>query len=201
MDSKIKYKEGKFKERGSNMEALTNVLENFLMPISSWVSRNKSLQGISKGFMRILPVTILSSMFYLIANFPITGWTNWLASSGIGNYILIPYNVTMGLFALYAAFAVAYSYAQNEKCDALSTGIVSLICFLVLTPYVTDTAGALFAEGDLAYSFGWLGCKGLFVAMLIAIIVAKVYCLFEKKVGRSICPKVFHHMLNNHLHH
>ena len=108
MDSKIKYKEGKFKERGSNMEALTNVLENFLMPISSWVSRNKSLQGISKGFMRILPVTILSSMFYLIANFPITGWTNWLASSGIGNYILIPYNVTMGLFALYAAFAVAY---------------------------------------------------------------------------------------------
>ena len=89
MDSKIKYKEGKFKERGSNMEALTNVLENFLMPISSWVSRNKSLQGISKGFMRILPVTILSSMFYLIANFPITGWTNWLASSGIGNYILI----------------------------------------------------------------------------------------------------------------
>ena len=181
MASKIKYKEGKFKERGSNMEALTNVLENFLMPISSWVSRNKSLQGISKGFMRILPVTILSSMFYLIANFPITGWTNWLASSGIGNYILIPYNVTMGLFALYAAFAVAYSYAQNEKCDALSTGIVSLICFLVLTPYVTDTAGALFAEGDLAYSFGWLGCKGLFVAMLIAIIVAKVYCLFEKK--------------------
>lgn len=163
------------------METLTNVLEKFLMPISSWVSRNKSLQGISKGFMRILPVTILSSLFYLIANFPVTAWTDWLASSGIGNYILIPYNVTMGLFALYAAFAVAYSYAQNEKCDALSSGIISLICFLVLTPYATDVAGALFAEGDLAYSFGWLGCKGLFVAMIVAIVVAKVYCLFEKK--------------------
>ena len=33
MDSKIKYKEGKFKERGSNMEALTNVLENFLIDV------------------------------------------------------------------------------------------------------------------------------------------------------------------------
>ncbi len=53
------------------MEALTNVLEKFLMPISTWVSNNKSLQAISKGFMRVLPVTILSSLFYLIANFPI----------------------------------------------------------------------------------------------------------------------------------
>lgn len=136
------------------MEALTNASENFLMPISSWVSRNESLQEISERFMRILPVIILSSIFYLIASFPITGWTNWLASSGIGNYILIPYNVATGLFVLYAAFAVAYSYAQNEKCDALLTGITSLTCFLVLTPYVTDTAGVLFAERDLTYSFG-----------------------------------------------
>lgn len=75
------------------------------MPISSWVSANKSLQGIAKGFMRILPVTILSSIFYLIANFPITAWTDWLASSGVGSFILIPYNVTMGLFALYAVFS------------------------------------------------------------------------------------------------
>lgn len=163
------------------MEKLTQVLEKFLMPISTWVSSNKSLQGISKGFMRILPVTILSSIFYLIANFPITAWTDWLASSGIGNYILIPYNITMGLFALYAAFSVAYSYADNEKCDAFSTGVISLICFWILTPYATDVKGVLFAEGDLAYSFGWLGCKGLFVAMIEAILVAKVYCLFEKK--------------------
>ena len=48
------------------MDKLTSVLEKFLMPISSWVSANKSLQGISKGFMRILPVTILSSLFYLM---------------------------------------------------------------------------------------------------------------------------------------
>lgn len=163
------------------MDKLTSVLEKFLMPISSWVSANKSLQGISKGFMRILPVTILSSLFYLIANFPIPAWTDWLASSGIGNYVIIPYNVTMGLFALYAVFSIAYSYTQNEKCDALSSGVIALICFFVLTPYVTDGEGVLFAAGDLAFSFGWLGCKGLFVAMFVAIIVAKVFCLFEKK--------------------
>ncbi|MDD8048247.1 MAG: PTS transporter subunit EIIC [Thomasclavelia sp.] len=163
------------------MEKLTNVLNKFLMPISTWVSRNKSLQGIAKGFMRILPVTIISSLFYLIANFPIDAWTNWLTKSGISSFILIPYNVTMGLFALYAVFSIAYSYAENEKSDAISVGIIALICFFVLTPYAADLKGALFAPGDLAYSFGWLGCKGLFVAMFTAIIVAKVYILFQKK--------------------
>lgn len=163
------------------MDKLTNVLEKLLMPISSWLSANKSLQGIAKGFMRILPVTILSSIFYLIANFPITAWTDWLASSGVGSFILIPYNVTMGLFALYAAFSIAYSYTANEKCDALSAGIISLISFFVLTPYVADLEGVIFDAGDLAYSFGWLGCKGLFVAMITAILVAKVCCLFEVK--------------------
>lgn len=157
------------------MDKLTTIIEKFLMPISTWVTNNKSLQAISKGFMRILPVTILSSIFYLISNFPITAWTDFLASSGLSSFILIPYNVTMGLFAVYSAFAIAYSYASNEKCDALSTGVISLICFFVLTPYtVTEEAAML-------YNLDWLGCKGLFVAMIEAVVVAKVFCLFEKK--------------------
>lgn len=163
------------------MNVLTACLEKFLMPISSWVTNNKALQGISKGFMRILPVTIISSLFYLIANFPITSWTNWLNAQGLTKFILIPYNITMGLFALYAVFAIAYCYVENEKQDALSAGIIALICFFIVTPYVNDEAGKLFAQGELGYGFGYLGCKGLFVAMIVAIICAKGYCLFERK--------------------
>ncbi|MGM9941963.1 MAG: PTS sugar transporter subunit IIC [Bulleidia sp.] len=163
------------------MEKFTSMIENLLMPLSNWVSRNRSLQAISKGFMSILPVTIISSLFYLAANFPVTAWTDMLVRTGLQDYILIPYNVTMGLFALYAAFAVAYQYAQAERADALSAGILSLINFFCLTPYVNDIGGVLFAQGGYAYSFDWLGCKGLFVAMIIAVITGKVFCLFEKK--------------------
>lgn len=163
------------------MDKFTSAIEKLLTPMSTWVSNNKSLQAISKGFMSILPVTIISSLFYLAANFPITAWTEWLTSSGIQQYILIPYNVTMGLFSLYAVFAISYHYANAEKCDALSSGILALINFFCLTPYVTDIEGVLFAQGGYAYSFDWLGCKGLFVSMIVAVITAKGFCLFEKK--------------------
>lgn len=163
------------------MDKFTTLIEKLLSPFSTWVSNNKSLQAVSKGFMAVLPVTIISSLFYLAANFPITAWTDWLISSGIQNYVLIPYNVTMGLFALYAVFAVAYQYANAEGCDSFSAGVTGLINFLVLTPYVTDMEGVLTSPGGYAYAFDWLGCKGLFVAMIVGVISAKVFCLFEKK--------------------
>lgn len=151
------------------MERFTSIIEKVLMPISTKITSNKSLQGVSKGFMTLLPVTIIGSMFYLIGNFPITAWTDFLASSGLSKYIVIAYNVTLGIFALYAAFAIAYSYALEHKADALSVGIIALISFLVVTPYEN------LETGDLAYNFSWLSSKGLFVAIIVAIIAAKLY--------------------------
>jgi len=157
------------------MDKINSLVEKILLPFSAWVNNNKSLQAISKGFMSILPVTIISSLFYLIANFPISAWTNWLASNGLDRFVLIPYNVTMSLFAIYAAFSIGYAYAANDNEDGLSSGILSLINFLIVTPYIIDEAG------ELSYGFGWLGCKGLFVAMIVAVITAKVFVLFQKK--------------------
>ena len=157
------------------MEKINSLVEKILLPFSAWVNSNKSLQAVSKGFMSILPVTIISSLFYLIANFPISAWTDWLAASGLSRFVLIPYNVTMSLFAIYAAFSIGYAYANNEGEDGLSSGILSLINFLIVTPYIIDEAG------ELSYGFGWLGCKGLFVAMIVSVITAKVFVLFQKK--------------------
>jgi PTS system cellobiose-specific IIC component len=136
------------------MDKLNELVEKILMPFATWVNNNKSLQAISKGFMAILPVTIISSLFYLIANFPITAWTDYLASSGLSSYVLIPYNVTMSLFAIYAAFSIGYAYASHENQDGLSAGVLSLINFLIVTPYTLDAEGLLFGAGDLAYNFG-----------------------------------------------
>lgn len=163
------------------MERFTSGIEKLLTPFSTWVANNKSLQAVAKGFMAILPVTIISSLFYLAANFPITAWTDWLAKTGLGSVILIPYNATMGLFALYAVFAIAYEYTKAEGANGLAAGLIALINFFILTPYTQDLEGVLFDAGGYAYSFDWLGCKGLFVAMIVAVITAKVYVMFSRK--------------------
>ncbi len=160
------------------MEKLSLVLEKVLMPISEKITANKSLQAVAKGFMRILPVTIIGSVFYLIANFPIAAWTDWLAASGLQSFIYIAYNVSLGLIAIYAAFVIAYSYVENAKGDALGAGIIALISFFIITPYDS-------LESGLFYGFGYLDSKGLFVAIIVAIIAAKL-CTLCKKQGWTI---------------
>lgn len=157
------------------MNTFTQKLEGILMPIATKISSIKALQAVSNGFMRILPVTIIGSVFYLIVYFPITAWTNMISKNGLQAILLIAYNITLGLLALYTAFAVAYCYVAEEKGDALGAGIISLICFLILTPYTMDKAG------NYLYDFGFLGSKGLFVALITAIIVAKVVSAIVRK--------------------
>ncbi len=161
------------------MDKLTKALEKVLMPISAKISGNKSLQAVAKGFISILTVTLVGSIFYLIGNFPVPAWTNFLTNAGLTNYILIPYNVTIGLLAVYTAFTISYAYVTAEKGDAFSAGIVSLISFFIVTPFVTNE------NGELLYNFNWLGSKGLFVAIIVAVIVAKI-CVFIEKKGWTI---------------
>ncbi|AMC93475.1 hypothetical protein AOC36_05620 [Erysipelothrix larvae] len=160
------------------MEKITQMLENTLLPISEKIAGNKSLQAVSRGFMRILPVTMIGSMFYLIANFPIPAWTNWLASSGLAAYVLIAYNVSIGLLALYTVFSIAYAYSEDSG-EGFSIAVIALISFLVITPFVTSE------EGIMSYQFDWLSSKGIFVALITAIIVAKI-SVFIIKNGWTI---------------
>lgn len=160
------------------MENFTNKIEKFLLPISEKISGNKSLQSVSKGFMLILSVTMIGSIFYLIANFPIPAWTAYLAESGLGSTILIGYNVTVGLLAIYTTIAISYAYADNRP-DSFPIAIIATICFFIITPFTTGEAGSL------SYDFNWLSSKGIFVGILTAIVVAKSYIFIVDK-GWSI---------------
>lgn len=150
-------------------------LEKYLQPISNKVATQKDLNAISAGLTRFLPVTIIGSIFYLLANFPVTSWIDFLKDIGIYNALMVPYNVTFGVMSIYTVFFIAYSFAQKLNLDALSVGIVSLISFFVLTPVAADESGAL------SYSFQYLGSAGLFVSILVAILVARVYSFIVKK--------------------
>ncbi|WP_138496507.1 PTS sugar transporter subunit IIC [Paenibacillus pinistramenti] len=150
-------------------------LERYLQPISNKISTQKDLNAISAGLTRFLPVTIIGSIFYLIANFPVTSWINFLKDINIYNALMVPYNVTFGLLSIYTVFFIAYSFAQKANLDALSVSFVALISFFVLTPFVTDDSGAL------SYHFDYLGSGGLFVSILIAILVSRAYQFIVKR--------------------
>lgn len=155
------------------MKNLNQVLEEKLLPVAGKLGANKVLIAIRDGITLSMPLIIIGSLFLVIASFPIKAWTDWLTSVGIDTYLWKGVDSSFGLMGLVASFGVAYSYARQHKVDGVSAGIIALSSFIVVTPFVTGEAGA-------GITIGYMGSKGLFVAMVLGIITALIFQWFIK---------------------
>jgi len=150
------------------MKRFTKLLEKYLQPLSQKISNQKDLQAISAGLARITPLTILGSLFFLLTNFPIDSYKSFIVDSRLNTILMIPYYATFSIIAIFTVFFIAYAYAQNEKLDSPAVAVVALVSFFILTP-ITNT------EGDLSYSLTNLGSRGMFVGIIVAIVVTRLY--------------------------
>lgn len=115
--------------------------------------------------------------FFLINALKLDPYQNFLESTGLKTYTSIPATVTTDLIALYAVFSIAYNFATQHKQQGFSAGILALMSFLLVTP-----KGLLDDGVTKAFGYSWLGAKGLFVAIILALLVGKIYTfVLEKK--------------------
>ena len=155
------------------MKNLNEVLEEKMLPIAAKLGANKVLIAIRDGITLSMPLIIIGSLFLVIASFPIDAWTTWLTTIGVDSYLWKGVDSSFGLMGLVASFGVAYSYARQHKVDGVSAGIIALSSFIVVTPFVTGENGA-------GIPVGYMGSKGLFVAMVLGIISALIFQWFIK---------------------
>ena len=159
------------------------VLEKRLMPLAEMVGKNKYLLTLRDTFAAIMPLLIVGSMFTLIGSFPIQAWTEFLANTTIGaetlaSLISVPAMCTVSMMALFVAFLMGYNFAEHEKLDdRLAAGIVSLLAWLLLLPLYTEFTpeGATEAFKVASMPLGWIGSKGVFVAIVSGFLSVKVY--------------------------
>ena len=86
------------------------------------------------------------------------------------------YNAGLNILSLYVSFTIAYSYAKRKNENAVSSGLLSLMSFLIIIPQVV--AGA---EGDVtAFSLDYLGGNGVLAALVISLVVSSLYCALAK---------------------
>ncbi|MBC5628774.1 PTS sugar transporter subunit IIC [Clostridium sp. NSJ-6] len=149
------------------MKKVNEVLEEKLLPIAAKLGNNKILIAIRDGITLSMPLIIIGSLFLVIASFPIEAWTNWLTEIGIDGYLWKGVDSSFGLMGLIASFGIANSLARQYNVDGVSAGIISLSSFIVVTP---------FGEGGIPV--GFMGSKGLFVAMVLGIISALIFQWF-----------------------
>lgn len=153
------------------MNSFFTWLENILTPIAEKVGGQRHLTAIRDGFICAMPFIIVGS-FMLIFSFPpfpadtsfvLGKW--WLATANKYLYeIMTPYNMTMGMMAVFVSIGVAYNLAKSYKMDGLSCALLSVMSFFLISAPMKD--------GMLPSAY--LGGTGVFTAVILAIFVTEL---------------------------
>ena len=150
-----------------------NNLTDKLVEISSGFAQNKVLNNIQKAFMMMLPVTMVGSFASLFKGIDIGGYQAFLQTSGLYNVLGTVYQFTVGFYALYTVFLVAYNFQStyNVKTSGVSIGLVALACFMIITPYTLPDS----PWGSATVPCNWLGASGMFTAILVAFVTGFIF--------------------------
>lgn len=169
-------------------KGVDSFIERVLMPVAVKLSSFKPLIAIRDGIVLAMPLIIIGSLFTILGSFPIDEWTNWVANTKFNGVAILDIfnkisNGSFGLLGLVGAFGIASSYAEQYKTDGKSAGIIALASFFVVTPSIMS--------GDKAplegMPYGYLGSKGLFIAIIIGLIAGG---LFQWFINRDIRIKM-----------
>jgi cellobiose PTS system EIIC component len=157
----------------SVIERSSDWFERYLVPPLGTLASNIYLQAVRDAFIIFtLPLIIAGSLFLIVANPPFPFLANL-----VSNYkyaILVPFQLSFGLMALFLAFGVAYSVAQYRRTEPVQPGILAMVLFLVASVPVTDLT--TLKLGDI---LPYLGGQGLLVAILIGIMTTEVMRWFR----------------------
>ncbi|WP_295894517.1 PTS transporter subunit EIIC [uncultured Vibrio sp.] len=179
----------------SVMNALTNTIEKVITPIAYKVSTQPHVNAVKDGFVATMPFLIVGSLLLVLAFPPGTsnaflqGWQFVVDAIGQGN-ILSAFQVSMGIFALYAAFSIGFNLAEHYKIRPLNSGLLSMFTFLLAVApvqFIADHGGIM----PIAH----LGGAGAFTAIICGLFVPEFQRFLLKynirlKLPEAVPPKI-----------
>lgn len=161
----------------TRFDKLSDIIESKITPIAGKIGQQKYITSIRDGFIAALPFMIVGS-FMLVFIFPPfsehTTWgfaKAWLAfSAKHRDVLMLPFNLSMGIMTLFISVGVAASLARHYKLDPITTGLLSLMAFLlVAAPYKDGTISTQYFSG-----------QGIFTALVVSIYSTEVYAFLKR---------------------
>ncbi|MGL4677465.1 MAG: PTS sugar transporter subunit IIC [Brevinema sp.] len=158
---------------------ISEFMEQKIAPAMNKFAQIRHIQAIRDGVVVNIIPGLIGSLFLLMAALPIPGYGEFIQGNGIFNALLIPIGATLDLMGMTAAIAIAYRLAESYKVDALPAGIISLLCFFMLTPYHLSHE---LVEGGIngVMPIMYLGSRGLFTALLVALVSTELFVRLSK---------------------
>lgn len=152
----------------------TDVLQRVMGKFSS----NPFIMSIANGMIKILPITMVGSICAILSNLGIPAYQNFIDELGITPMIKIGTTMTTNLISVYVLVALSYEMAQVLKSHAISSVLISIMSFFIVTPL-----GNFEVEENVvsAIDISYLGSKGMFVAMIVALGTTWLYHFLTEK--------------------
>ena len=146
----------------------------------------KGVVALKDGLLYTMPLSIVGSVFLLLANFPVQAVVDWLSSMGWMDPLNQAYGATFNISALVAVVGIAYEYVKKEGYQALNAGVLGFVVFLITTnSFVVSESGEIVSN---IIDKTWTAGQGMITAILIGLIVGWVYSWFMKHDIRIKMP-------------
>lgn len=163
------------------MNTLTKFIEDkFVPPLTKFASL-KYIQILQKTFVSTMSLLLIGSLFLLVAQFPIEAWQKFLGpdiiaklsrASGIGTQ----------MFGVYVAAATAYyaikyyneKFPNEKQLDPIPVVLLTVGSFMLIQPNPV-------VENVTYLDLGFLGPKGVFAAIIVALGSVEIYRFIVKK--------------------
>lgn len=164
------------------MNFLSNFIEEKMVPVVSKVATLRYMRALKSGFMVIMPLTIIASVFLLITDFPVPGYPEFMASifgENWGDFLSPAYRATFDIMGIMLAGTIAYKLAESDDMDPLPIMIISIVAYVIVTPkFVTAESGEVINK---VLPMAWLGTKGVITAIIMSITSTEIYRAVVKK--------------------
>ncbi|MEG0366632.1 MAG: PTS transporter subunit EIIC, partial [Coprobacillus sp.] len=158
------------------------------------ITNNPYILAIRDGMLAYMPFTFIASIFLIFAFPPVQAIADFITNiTGVEQAIwqaklMYVNSVTLSISGLLVSISTAKSLADKFNINSLQVILTSVVSFLLLTPQGTTKAGS-------AIEVAKIGAESLFLAMVVAMITAKVYKIisdkgFKIKMPASVPPAV-----------
>jgi PTS system cellobiose-specific IIC component len=133
------------------------------------LDRNPYLAAIRAGMIAVVPLTIAGGLFMIVANLPVPGWDAIVAP--YLPLLQIPVAATFGVLAIVACAAIAYELGRSFGQDGFADASTATVVFLMIS---LDPATLTFLPDTL-------GSRGLFTAIVVAVVCVRVQKAFSDR--------------------
>lgn len=164
------------------MKNITQWVEAKLVPRVSKLTEMRYFRALRSGFFAIMPLTIVGSLFMLITDFPIAGYTDFM-NNIFGNdwvsFISPAYRATFNMMGLMFAGTMSYKLAESYSMDKLTSMILGIVAYVIVLPKTVVSESGELVEKVL--SFDWLGTQGIITAIIMSILSVELTRLCIKR--------------------